>query len=69
MVMSASLFEGVDEEFEHIKNEPKVSKEQLWHEHLGHPGRDKARMIMSKLKNKHTMHLDPNTTLTCEQCI
>ncbi|SYW82245.1 uncharacterized protein UHO2_00730 [Ustilago hordei] len=43
MATSAPLFEGVDEEFEHIKNEPKVSKQQLWHEHLGHPGRDKAK--------------------------
>ncbi|SYW86587.1 uncharacterized protein UHO2_04084 [Ustilago hordei] len=69
MATSAPLFEGVDEEFEHIKNEPKVSKQQLWHERLGHPGRDKAKVITSKLKDKHTMKLDPNTTLTCEQCI
>ncbi|SPC62924.1 uncharacterized protein UHOD_11880 [Ustilago sp. UG-2017b] len=69
MATSSPLFEGVDEEFEHIKNEPKVSKQQLWHERLGHPGRDKAKAITSKLKDKHTMELDPNTTLTCEQCI
>ncbi|SYW81521.1 uncharacterized protein UHO2_00045 [Ustilago hordei] len=69
MATSAPLFEGVDEEFEHIKNEPKVSKQQLWHEHLGHPGRDKTKAITSKLKDKHTMKLDPNTALTCEQCL
>ncbi|SOV04531.1 uncharacterized protein UDID_17116 [Ustilago sp. UG-2017a] len=69
MATSAPLFEGVDEEFEHIKNEPKVSKQQLWHERLGHPGRDKTKVITSKLKDKHTMKLDPNTTLTCEQCL
>ncbi|SOV07527.1 uncharacterized protein UDID_19208 [Ustilago sp. UG-2017a] len=69
MATSAPLFEGVDEEFKHIKNEPKVSKQQLWHEHLGHPGRDKTKAITSKLKDKHTMKLDPNTTLTCEQCL
>ena len=69
MATSAPLFEGVDEEFEHIKNEPKVSKQQLWHERLGHPGRDKTKAITSKLKDKHTMKLDPNTTLTCEQCL
>ncbi|SOV07074.1 uncharacterized protein UDID_18712 [Ustilago sp. UG-2017a] len=69
MATSAPLFEGVDEEFKHIKNEPKVSKQQLWHEHLGHPGRDKTKAITSKLKDKHTMKLDPNTALTCEQCL
>ena len=69
MATSAPLFEGVDEEFEHIKNEPKVSKQQLWHERLGHPRRDKAKAITSKLKDKHTMKLDPNTALTCEQCV
>ncbi|SYW81311.1 uncharacterized protein UHO2_07390 [Ustilago hordei] len=69
MATSAPLFEGVDEEFEHIENEPKVSKQQLWHERLGHPGRDKAKAITSKLKDKHTMKLDPNTALTCEQCV
>ncbi|SYW83870.1 uncharacterized protein UHO2_03098 [Ustilago hordei] len=69
MATSTPLFEGIDEEFEHIENELKVSKQQLWHEHLGHPGRDKAKAITSKLKDKHTMELDPNTALTCEQCI
>ncbi|SOV04489.1 uncharacterized protein UDID_17101 [Ustilago sp. UG-2017a] len=69
MATSAPLFEGVDEEFEHIKNEPKVSKQRLWHERLGHPGRDKTKAITSKLKDKHTMKLDPNTALTCEQCL
>ncbi|SOV05388.1 uncharacterized protein UDID_18403 [Ustilago sp. UG-2017a] len=69
MATSAPLFEGVDEEFKHIKNEPKVSKQQLWHECLGHPGRDKTKAITSKLKDKHTMKLDPNTALTCEQCL
>ncbi|SOV07964.1 uncharacterized protein UDID_17246 [Ustilago sp. UG-2017a] len=69
MATSAPVFEGVDEEFEHIKNEPKVSKQRLWHERLGHPGRDKTKAITSKLKDKHTMKLDPNTALTCEQCL
>ncbi|SOV06659.1 uncharacterized protein UDID_17560 [Ustilago sp. UG-2017a] len=69
MATSAPLFEGVDEEFEHIKNEPKVSKQRLWHEHPGHPGRDKTKAITSKLKDKYTMKLDPNTALTCEQCL
>ncbi|CCF50015.1 uncharacterized protein UHOR_14151 [Ustilago hordei] len=64
MATSTPLFEGVDEEFKHIKNELKVSKQQLWHECLRHPGRDKAKAITSKLKDKHTMELDPNTTLT-----
>ncbi|CCF54874.1 uncharacterized protein UHO2_02201 [Ustilago hordei] len=43
--------------------------QQLWHEHLGHPGQDKARVIVKKLADQMTMEMDPDTALTCEQCI
>ena len=69
MTTSTPLFEGVDEEFEHIENELKISKQQLWHEQLGHPGQDKSKAIISKLKDKHIVDLDPDTALKCEQCI
>ncbi|SOV03879.1 uncharacterized protein UDID_19349 [Ustilago sp. UG-2017a] len=69
MITSASLFEGVDEDFEHIENKVKISKQQLWHEHLGHPGRDKTRAIINHLKGDHPANLNPNAALTCEHCI
>ena len=69
MITSTSLFEGVDDDFEHIENKPQISEQQLWHEHLGHPGRDKTRAIINHLKGNHPVSLNPNATLTCEQCI
>ncbi|SOV08316.1 uncharacterized protein UDID_17350 [Ustilago sp. UG-2017a] len=69
MITSASLFEGVDEDFERIENKVKISEQQLWHEHLGHPGRDKTRAIINHLKGDHPANLNPNAALTCEHCI
>ncbi|SPC65169.1 related to retrotransposon protein [Ustilago sp. UG-2017b] len=69
MTISTPLFEGVDEEFELANRRPKISTKQLWHEHLGHPGRDKSRAIVDKLKGESVIALDPDTALTCEQCI
>ncbi|SOV01626.1 uncharacterized protein UDID_18144 [Ustilago sp. UG-2017a] len=69
MTTSTLLFEGVDEEFELTNQRPKISTKQLWHEHLGHPGRDKSRVIVDKLKGEPVVALDPDTALTCEQCI
>ncbi|SYW76942.1 uncharacterized protein UHO2_05659 [Ustilago hordei] len=69
MTTSTPLFEGVDEEFELANRRPKISTRQLWHEHLGHPGRDKSRVIADKLKGKPVAALDPDTALTCEQCM
>ncbi|SOV08507.1 uncharacterized protein UDID_17414 [Ustilago sp. UG-2017a] len=69
MTISTPLFEGVDEEFELANRRPKISTKQLWHERLGHPGRDKSRAIVDKLKGEPVIALDPDTALTCEQCI
>ncbi|SOV04383.1 uncharacterized protein UDID_17076 [Ustilago sp. UG-2017a] len=69
MTISTPLFEGVDEEFELANRRPKISTKQLWHERLGHPGRDKSRVIVDKLKGEPVIALDPDTALTCEQCI
>ncbi|SPC61042.1 uncharacterized protein UHOD_11226 [Ustilago sp. UG-2017b] len=69
MTISTLLFEGVDEEFELANRRPKISTKQLWHERLGHPGRDKSRAIVDKLKGESIIALDPDTALTCEQCI
>ncbi|SOV03025.1 uncharacterized protein UDID_18314 [Ustilago sp. UG-2017a] len=69
MITSASLLEGVDEDFECIENKVKISKQQLWHERLGHPGRDKTRAIINHLKGDHPANLNPNAALTCEHCI
>ncbi|SOV06649.1 uncharacterized protein UDID_17556 [Ustilago sp. UG-2017a] len=69
MITSASLFEGIDEDFERIENKVKISEQQLWHERLGHPGQDKTRAIINHLKGDHPANLNPNTALTCEHCI
>ena len=69
MTTSTPLFEGVDEEFELADRRPKISTRQLWHERLGHPGRDKSRAIVDKLKGEPVAALDPDTALICEQCI
>ncbi|SOV05421.1 uncharacterized protein UDID_18419 [Ustilago sp. UG-2017a] len=69
MTTSTPLFEGVDEEFELANRRPKISTRQLWHKHLGHPGRDKSRAIVDKLKGEPVAALDPDTALICEQCI
>ncbi|SYW86759.1 uncharacterized protein UHO2_05383 [Ustilago hordei] len=69
MTTSTPLFEGVDEEFELADRRPKISTRQLWHERLGHPGRDKSRVIVDKLKGEPVAALDPDTALICEQCI
>ncbi|SOV02022.1 uncharacterized protein UDID_18936 [Ustilago sp. UG-2017a] len=69
MAASTPLFEGVDEEFEPAKQRVKFSTKQLWHERLGHPGRDKLRLIIEKLKGEPVVALDPNTALTCEPCM
>ncbi|SOV06076.1 uncharacterized protein UDID_19263 [Ustilago sp. UG-2017a] len=69
MTTSTPLFEGVDEEFELADRRPKISTRQLWHERLGHPGRDKSRAIVDRLKGKPVAALDPDTALICEQCI
>ncbi|CCF48445.1 uncharacterized protein UHOR_13182 [Ustilago hordei] len=69
MITSIPLLEGVDEELEQTESKTNVSKQQLWHECLGHPGQDKTRAIINKLKDKHTVDMDPDTALTCEQCI
>ncbi|SAM80015.1 related to retrotransposon protein [Ustilago bromivora] len=69
MITSTPLLDSVDEEFEQSKSELKISKQQLWHEHFGHPGRDKSKAITDKLKGKPIVELDPDIALTCEQCI
>ena len=69
MAASTPLFEGVDEEFKPAKQRVKISTKQLWHERLGHPGRDKSRAIIEKLKGEPVVALDPNTALTCEPCM
>ncbi|SOV02711.1 uncharacterized protein UDID_18007 [Ustilago sp. UG-2017a] len=69
MTTSTPLFEGVDEEFELADRRPKISTRQLWHERLGHPGRDKSRAIVDRLKGEPVAALDPDTALICEQCI
>ncbi|SYW74117.1 uncharacterized protein UHO2_00982 [Ustilago hordei] len=38
MITSTLLFEDVDEDFEQKESNARTSKQQLWHEHLGHPG-------------------------------
>ncbi|SAM68068.1 related to retrotransposon protein [Ustilago bromivora] len=42
MTTSTQPFEGVDERFKLTEKKPRTSTKQLWHEHLGHPGQDKA---------------------------
>ncbi|SAM76251.1 uncharacterized protein UBRO_20518 [Ustilago bromivora] len=69
MTASAPLLEGVDEEFEQTKSKLDISKQQIWHKRLGHPGRAKSRAILHKLEGEHIVDLDPDTALTCEQCI
>ena len=69
MITSTSLFEGVNEDFEQIESKTRISKQQLWHEHLGHPGRDTTRAITNLLKDKNMAELDLDMTQTCEQCI
>ncbi|KAJ1586714.1 hypothetical protein NDA11_004556 [Ustilago hordei] len=64
MTTSTPLFEGIDEEFELVNQRQKISTRQLWHEHLGHPGRDKSRVIIDKLKGEPVAALDPDTALT-----
>ncbi|KAJ1591495.1 hypothetical protein NDA12_000191 [Ustilago hordei] len=55
---------SIDEEFELVNQRQKISTRQLWHEHLGHPGRDKSRVIIDKLKGEPVAALDPDTALT-----
>ncbi|SYW81640.1 uncharacterized protein UHO2_00163 [Ustilago hordei] len=69
MTASTLLLEGVDEEFGLAEWKTKVSTKQLWHEQLGHPGQDKSRAIINKLRGEPVEALDPNTALTCEPCI
>ncbi|CCF49740.1 conserved uncharacterized protein (C-terminal fragment), partial [Ustilago hordei] len=69
MTTSAQPFEGVDKEFEPIVKKHTISTQQLWHECLGHPGRDKAKAIIKKIGGNIQKDLDPDTALTCEQCI
>ena len=69
MTTSAQLLNDVDEEFEPITKRTTLSIQQLWHEHLGHPGRDKAKSIIKKMGSTTQMDMDPDTALTCEQCI
>lgn len=69
MTTSTQPFEGVNEGFELNNKEPKISTQQLWHEHLGHPGRDNANIIIKKLGGELVADLNPNTALTCEECI
>ncbi|SAM85846.1 uncharacterized protein UBRO_21017 [Ustilago bromivora] len=69
MTASTQLFEGVDDEFEQTEKKHKIPTQQLWHEHLGHPGQDKSKVIMKSLGGECTKGLDPDTALTCEQCI
>ncbi|KAJ1589284.1 hypothetical protein NDA15_004100 [Ustilago hordei] len=64
MIMSTSLFEDVNEDFEQAEGKAKISKQQLWHEHLGHPGQDKTRAIINCLKDNNTADLDPDTAMT-----
>ena len=52
MTASTPLLEGVDEEFGLAEWKTKVSTKQLWHERLGHPGRDKSRAIINKLRGE-----------------
>ncbi|KAJ1583661.1 hypothetical protein NDA15_005642 [Ustilago hordei] len=69
MTVSTQPLEGVSKEFEPIVEKHGTSTQQLWHEHLGHPGRDKAKAITKRIGNDPTMQMDPDTALTCEQCI
>ncbi|KAJ1576884.1 hypothetical protein NDA15_002307 [Ustilago hordei] len=69
MITTTPLLEGVGDELVQIESKAEVSKQQLWHEHLGHPGQDKTRAIINKLKGKHIVDLDPDTVLMCKQCI
>ncbi|CCF50253.1 hypothetical protein NDA11_000327 [Ustilago hordei] len=69
MIMTMSLFGGVGDELEQIKSNTGASKQQLWHECLGHPGQDKTRAIINKLKGNHVVELDPEMAPTCEHCI
>ena len=69
MITSTSLLEDVDEDFEQTESRAEISKQQLWHEHLGHPGQDKTRAIINFLKGNNIADLNPDTAQTCEHCI
>ncbi len=69
MAGSAELFEGVDLEFEDVKPAGKPSIQQIWHERLGHPGRDKTRKLIELLGKKSDIKLDPSTPLECSGCV
>ena len=69
MITTTSLFEGVGDELEQIKSKTGALKQQLWHEHLGHPGQDKMKAIINKLKGNNVVELDPETAPACEHCV
>ena len=69
MITSMQVLEGVNKNTETIKEQPRTSIQELWHKHLGHPGWDKARAIVRKLGDKLAIEVDPDTAITCEQCI
>ncbi|SYW73942.1 uncharacterized protein UHO2_00807 [Ustilago hordei] len=60
MITSTSLLEDVDEDFEQTESRAEISKQQLWHEHLGHPGQDKTRAINNLLKGDNIAKLNPD---------
>ncbi|SNX81731.1 related to retrotransposon protein [Melanopsichium pennsylvanicum] len=63
------LFECLPEKMQIREPSRKVSKEHLWHERLGHPGRDKARAIIKRFSESSEVKLDPEDSLDCHECI
>lgn len=62
------LYDGINEELgAEISKTPSV--EQLWHERLGHPGRDKTRKLQEKLLENKEIKLNPNDATRCHECI
>ncbi|CCF47962.1 hypothetical protein NDA11_001609 [Ustilago hordei] len=69
MTATTQLFKGVDDEFKQSEKKSRIHTQQLWHKRLGHPGRDKSKVIMKSLGGECAKGLDPDTALTCEQCV
>ena len=69
LVASPDLFMGVEENFASAERKPKLTATELWHERLGHPGRDKTRKLLQLLKNERDIKLDAETPTNCAGCI
>lgn len=68
-LQNLELFEGVPAQLPDRVPSRNKSEERLWHERLGHPGRDKARALMEKFKSVPDFKINPDESLECHDCL